>query len=494
MKKIVVLSLAFAASVILSGCNGDEDDAVSELNGSKNVSSEFSAGENNIQSQPKTEEIAARHETVRTKEDGTDYVSIVEETEDYIINVEIPHSDSSDVTTQIESELDSLERRFKRSIVEGQKDLSELEIGFEKETLNDELIVYTQTAELKNTNADRTFFQTFIEYNDELLEFEDIFDDSVEARELYHHYVLQELKNENPVHLNESSLERTMIRSNNAIDKVYPTEDGLVFQFNTLEVGGMDVGTPKVLVDYANVSHLMTEKCYEILGDVADEWKLEGAFAGSFTPSDYDAFYQVREDLDTDKQLVALTFDDGPVPGTTEHILDTLAEHDVKATFFVLGSMVEAYPEIAKRIVDDGHEIANHSYNHPQLTTLSEENLQYQIGYTQELIQDATGTWAMLFRPPYGDTNQFVRDTAGIQEVLWNIDTLDWQSRNTNLIYNNVMTNVGDGSVILMHDIVDATPQAVVNLMNNLDKDQFEFVTVSEMYEYREEVSSFTQY
>ena len=494
MKKIIAISLAFATSIMLSGCNSDEDDTASELNRSAHVSSEFSAGENSIQSKPETEEIAARNETVRTKEDGTDYVSIVEETENYIINVELPHSESSEVTTQIEDELDSIERRFKRSIVDGQEDISELEVVFEKETLNDEMIVYTQTAKLKNTNADRTFFQTFIEYDEALLEFADIFDDSIEARELYHHYVLQELKNENVMHLNESSLERTMIRSDKAIDKVYPTKDGLVFQFNTLEIGGIDVGTPNVLVNYANISHLMTEKCQALLGDVADEWKLADSYAGSLTPGDYDAFYQVRDDIDDDKQLIALTFDDGPAPGTTEHILDTLAEHDVKATFFVLGSMVEAYPEIAKRIVEEGHEIANHSYNHPQLTTLSEENLQYQIGYTQELIQGATGTWALLFRPPYGDTNQFVRDTAGTQEVLWNIDTLDWQSRNTNLIYNNVMTNVGDGSVILMHDIVDATPQAVVNLMNNLDKDQFEFVTVSEMYEYREEVSSFTQY
>lgn len=509
MKKIVVMSLFMVSTMILVGCSSDDDETALENHNAKTTAGNFAPASNisdsnesktepntqdtKIMSKPETDEIAARHESVKTKDDGTQYLSIVEETDDYIINVEIPSSNSSQVKDSIDKALENIEKRFKRAVVEDQDTPSELEVSFEKTVLNDELVIYNQRAESKNTNADRTYLHTFIEHEDELLTFSDIFDDSEEARELYKYHVLERLNQEDIDHINTQAVKRAIVDSDSALEKVYPSEDGLVFQFNTMEIGGAEAGTPEVVVPFENISQLMTEKCDELIGEMAEDWTLKDAYAGSQSPSKYDKFYQIREDIDTDKQLVALTFDDGPVSGTTEMILDTLAEHDVKATFFVLGSMVAEYPELAQRIVDEGHEIANHSYTHPELTKLNEASLQSEIGRTQQAIQEHTGTWALTFRPPYGDTNQYVRDTVGLTEVLWNIDTLDWQTRNTNLIYNSVMTNVGDGSVVLMHDIVDATPQAVVNLMDNLDKNQFEFVTVSELYEYREDVYSFTQ-
>lgn len=489
MKKIVMLSLLTASSILMFGCNADNDDTTSELKGNYEISSDASSG---LTSTPKNEEIATRHESVKTNADGSTYISIVEETDDYIINVELPDSNSSEVRTSLHKELENIEDRFKRAVVKDQDRISELDVSFETDVLNDSLTIYKQRAEIKNTNADRTYVQTFIENEDTMLEFGDLFDDSKEARELYHHYVMQTLyeARDTAPHLNESSLARAIIDTDSAINKVYPSEDGLVFQFDTLEVGGIEAGTPSVILDYQYVSQLMTDECDAIIGDLAEDWVLGDAYGGSAVPGIYDTFY-IPRDVDTDKKLVALTFDDGPVPGTTEQILDILETHDVKATFFVLGQMVEEYPELAQRIVEDGHEIANHSYSHPELTKLSEESLRYEIGYTQSLIQEHTGTWALAYRPPYGDSNQYIKNTVGLREVMWNIDTLDWQTRNSDLITNSVMTSVQDGSLILMHDIVDATPQAVVNLMNNLDHDEFEFVTVSELYEYRENVYTF---
>ena len=491
MKKVITLSFLTLTSLMLYGCNADDDDTALEIQGNYEVSSEASSS---LSATPKNEGIATRHESVKTNADGSTYISIIEETDDYIINIELPNSSSNEVKTSLHKKLEGVEETFKRAVIKDQERTSALEVSFETDVLNDTVTVYKQRAEVKNTNADRTYLQTFIEYDGALLSFEDMFDDSKEARELYHHYVMQALyeDRDNAPHLNKSALARSIVKTDSAIDKVYPSKNGLVFQFDTLEVGGIEAGTPSVTVDYQYISQLMTNECVEMIGNVTEEWVLQGEYAGSAVPSVYDTFYILR-DVDTDKKLVALTFDDGPVPGSTELILDVLEEHDVKATFFVLGQMVEEYPDIAKRIVDEGHEIANHTYSHPEMTKLSDEGLRYEIGHTQSLIQEHTGTWPRAFRPPYGASNQYVRDTVGIREVMWNIDTMDWQTRNSDLITNSVMTSVQDGSLILMHDIVDATPQAVVNLMDNLDHDEFEFVTVSELYEYREDVYTFNQ-
>lgn len=491
MKRVILLSFLTLTSLMLYGCNADDDNTALDIQGNYEVSSETSSG---LTATPQNEKIATRHESVKTNADGSTYISITEETDDYIINVELPNSSSNEVKSSLHKKLEGVEETFKRAVIKNQDRMSALEVSFETDVLNDTLTIYKQRAELKNTNADRTYLQTFIEYDGALLAFDELFDDSIEARELYHHYVMQALYEErdNAPHLNQSALRESIVKTDSAIDKVYPSEDGLVFQFDTLEVGGIEAGTPSVTVEYQYVSQLMTKECIDMIGDVSDEWVLAGEFAGSAVPDVYDRLYTLR-DIDTDKKLVALTFDDGPVPGSTELILDILEEHDIKATFFVLGQMVEQYPEIAKRIVDDGHEIANHTYSHPEMTRLSEENLLYEIGYTQSLIQEHTGTWPRAYRPPYGASNQYIRDTVGLEEVMWNIDTLDWQTRNSDLITNAVLTSVQDGSLILMHDIVDATPQAVVNLMDNLDHDEFEFVTVSELYEHREDVYTFNQ-
>ncbi len=165
------------------------------------------------------------------------------------------------------------------------------------------------------------------------------------------------------------------------------------------------------------------------------------------------------------RPIVYMTFDDGPNPGPTVDILNTLARYDAKATFFVTGNAVGRYPDIARRIVTDGHGIANHTVDHPQLTSLSDAGVLSQLQRTTQLINDATGVRTSCYRPPYGATSSRVHALAvgaGLDNGgwtagstghwgLWDVDTNDW--RRGYIRTWNELQSVKAGDVVLMHSL-----------------------------------------
>src|SRR5699024_1621016 len=164
-----------------------------------------------------------------------------------------------------------------------------------------------------------------------------------------------------------------------------------------------------------------------------------------------------------ESKKIAITFDDGPGEEGTEEILQSLDEYDAKATFFMLSQSVEKYPELVKKVADQGHEIANHSITHPDLTTVDEGQAKEEIETSKETITDITGKEPTLFRPPYGSYSETVTDIAAESNqniVLWSLDTRDWESLNAEQMYENVVDNTKPGSIILMHDIHHATADA----------------------------------
>ena len=151
--------------------------------------------------------------------------------------------------------------------------------------------------------------------------------------------------------------------------------------------------------------------------------------------------------------IVALTFDDGPVP-ETEAVLDALKLHGLRATFFVLGSKVQTYPQIAQRIVREGHQIANHSWDHPDLALQTPQEVDWQIRATNQIIRQVTGVTPRFGRPPYGSTNETVRKILaanGLAETIWSQDSWDWADAEPSDILNQ-LTLVPPGGVFLMHD------------------------------------------
>lgn len=187
------------------------------------------------------------------------------------------------------------------------------------------------------------------------------------------------------------------------------------------------------------------------------------------------------EEVDPSAPMVALTFDDGPNPDYTQRILAVLCDNYSRATFFVVGTNAEKYPEMLKAISDSGSEIGNHTFNHKNLTELSEEDAIAQIEQVNRAVNKATGEDTTVIRPPYGATNDEVLALLQEPVVLWDMDTEDWESRNAQTIADKVLSVVKDGDIILMHDIYDSTAEAVEILVPKLKEQGYQIVTVSEM-------------
>jgi peptidoglycan-N-acetylglucosamine deacetylase len=156
-----------------------------------------------------------------------------------------------------------------------------------------------------------------------------------------------------------------------------------------------------------------------------------------------------------DFPYVALTFDDGPDPLYTPAILDILAEHNVKATFFLVGRHVEQYPDIARRIADEGHDIGNHTYSHRSLVPLHPDKVFEEIVRAEQLIEEVTGQRPYLFRPPRGVYSQTVRDIAAERQYticLWSVSSQDWQEISFREVTSRILSYVCNGDILLFHD------------------------------------------
>jgi peptidoglycan-N-acetylglucosamine deacetylase len=182
---------------------------------------------------------------------------------------------------------------------------------------------------------------------------------------------------------------------------------------------------------------------------------------------------------------LSITFDDGPHGAFTPRLLKMLKERNIHATFFCVGQCVAEYPEIAKQIVEEGHEIANHSWNHPNLPSLGEGSVRDQIDRTHIVIKQTTGVTPVLFRPPYGAfTNAqkaWANATWGYKCILWDVDTNDWKHHNPAQTQSITLRNSKSGSIILCHDIHKSTVDAMPATLDALLAKGFKFVTVSEL-------------
>ncbi|MEG0873173.1 MAG: polysaccharide deacetylase family protein [Clostridia bacterium] len=185
--------------------------------------------------------------------------------------------------------------------------------------------------------------------------------------------------------------------------------------------------------------------------------------------------------LDITKPMVALTFDDGPHPIYTQRILETLTKYKSVATFFMLGTRAEAYPNQVNLVNTQGSQIGNHSWDHKQLTKLNSIDVKNEVSNTQRAVYNATKKVPEIIRPPYGSINTELKQQLNMPIILWNIDTQDWKSKNTASIVSKALENVQDGDIILMHDIYKTTADAVPYIITELKSRGFELVTITEL-------------
>ncbi len=188
----------------------------------------------------------------------------------------------------------------------------------------------------------------------------------------------------------------------------------------------------------------------------------------------------------TRERVVALTFDDGPHPVLTPKLLGALkASGGVHATFFVLGMNVEQSPDVLRRAVAEGHEIANHSWSHPNLAKMEEEGWRAQMQSTHDVIAATIGRPPRFMRPPYGNITPYqegiIARLFGYRVILWTVDPKDWKEPPRALLVGRVLSGARPGGIILLHDIHQSTVDAVPAIIAGLRQRGFRFATVSEL-------------
>lgn len=184
------------------------------------------------------------------------------------------------------------------------------------------------------------------------------------------------------------------------------------------------------------------------------------------------------------KNMIALTFDATYGDNQTYELLEILRNNNIKATFFLSGIWLINYPELARAIAAEGHEIANHSYTHPHLPLIPLPDVRNQIVRTDALINNVTGQNPYLFRPPYGEYNQAILNelaSLGYVTIMWTIDSLDWKNPGADAIVNRIVENIEPGAIILLHQSAPHTLQALQTIITRLREFGYDFGTVTQV-------------
>lgn len=178
---------------------------------------------------------------------------------------------------------------------------------------------------------------------------------------------------------------------------------------------------------------------------------------------------------------IALTFDDGPNPRTTPQIVETLEQYHATASFFMVGSRVAGNGPLLRRMQADGYEIGNHSWSHPDLTKLSDDQIRAEVQQTQKVIADQDVPMPNLFRPPYGAIDPRTDHDINMPILMWNEDPRDWDAKNSQQVVQSVEAAAQPGGIIDMHDIYHLTADALPQILTDLQNQGYHFVTVSQL-------------
>lgn len=191
--------------------------------------------------------------------------------------------------------------------------------------------------------------------------------------------------------------------------------------------------------------------------------------------------------VETDEKRVSITFDAAWSAEDTDEIINILKKYDAKATFFAVGDWVDTNPNEVKKLYNNGHEIANHSDTHILFGKSDRKEIKNEIENCNRKIEKIIGETPKLVRAPSGDYDNKsieVTEKLGMKMIQWDVDSLDWKLLSVDEIYSRVVSKVNNGSIILFHNGVKNTPQALDKILKKLKKDGYEFVTVGELIYY----------
>ena len=471
MKKLLYL---FTIIIILAACQSPEkaEQNTSSVKGSQ--------GEENNPEETEQKESKSIEES---NYPGIDIITEIEDTETLNASTQYPETAVDSIDDSIKQYIEGERRYFDRQLEELEAPSSGQEaifnLSYETERVDDDLYTFDFTTYMFTYGANGETRKNIIMADvkeGEVIEGQEIFDDTAENRGLLYDYILEYAEEDEDLsrYLFEDELKEWIEAPDNDFNNVYITNVGLSLSFNQYEIAAGAAGSIEVEIPSDKARNLVKEEYTQFLtaSDEEDDTEKE---------EDAEAKVYTERSIDKQAKKVALTFDDGPHPEHTLNILNTLDQYDAKATFFMQGKRVEYYMNAAKEVAERGHEIGNHSMNHPDFTTLSFEQIDFEVSRTNQLIMQATGLKPTVFRPPYGSTNEEINNFINMEPVLWTIDTEDWKNKDPDIIEERIRVNMHDDAIILMHDIHGTTAQALPDILGYLSSEGYEFVTVSEL-------------
>ncbi|AOY76228.1 polysaccharide deacetylase family sporulation protein PdaB [Clostridium formicaceticum] len=218
-----------------------------------------------------------------------------------------------------------------------------------------------------------------------------------------------------------------------------------------------------------------------VIGMITSFWGgTIGGIAAVFSPQKKLPIYSVE----TEEKKIAISFDAAWGDEFTDDILDTLDKYNVKTTFFLVGFWVDKYPDMVKQIHERGHEIGNHSSTHPHMSKLTKEQIIKELKTTEEKIEAITGVKSTVFRPPFGDYNDLLIETAreiGYHTIQWDVDSLDWKEMGVNPVVDRVTRNVKKGSIVLFHNNAKYVAEYLPLVLEKLQEQGYTIVPISEL-------------
>ena len=236
------------------------------------------------------------------------------------------------------------------------------------------------------------------------------------------------------------------------------------------------------------------QRLEEFKTEMLTTWQQEAQVKGVSTdvPSNFQGIVISEAKLPPGKKVIALTFDDGPWPSSTAKVLDILKKNNIKGTFFVVGQNVKNYPDLTKRVVTDGHTIANHTWHH-WYHHMNAQTAAYEVANTTDIIYKTTGVKTSLFRPPGGNMRNGVAAYAKSNKyaiIMWSADSMDYSRPAVPRLMNNIFREAKPGGIVLMHDgggDRSHTVKALPEIISKFRKQGYEFVTVPELLEMQDQ-------
>lgn len=421
---------------------------------------------------------------------GVEIISKIEDESYFHTAVHYPSFKDADLDKEIESYVQRVKSEFRESVdLTGQKHFKNnpayLSLTFDVHKVDDEVysFVFSEESYTGGANGNQIAKVFMVNLRDsEFIKGNQVLKDNEKTRDFLYSYLKNafETTEDYSPYFFQEELRSWVYEPENTFDQVYLREDSLVFKFSEYEVTAGVAGMPEIVIPLGEAGRVLNEKWKKKLA-LKEKTKAEDENAENEDQEIQEVQPEENNEASENKKQVALTFDDGPHPRYTQMVLDILKKHNAKATFYVLGSRVDFYPDLVKQIAEQGNEVGNHSWSHKDLTRLSPEFIREEIQQTNEAIEKAAGTAPNTVRPPYGAQNETVKEVIGLPSILWTVDTLDWKTKNAGDILKQVKENTRDGSIILMHDIHQSTANSLDQVLTFLEQEGYELVTVSEL-------------